>query len=715
MHLGSNLSTRTGLAAFAALAAALAAPPASAAPSLDRTWGTYFGTPGIEFTNDLALDAAGNLYIVGSSTGPGLATPGAHQSDFAGQYDAYLAKFDPTGALVWATYVGGPDQDLGFGVAVGGDTVAVIGVSRSTSGIATPGALQTTLGGGDDGFVVAFGLDGARKWGTYIGTADMFEEAYGAAIDAQGSVYAVGYVTGAVPGLGTAGTHQPNIGASTSGYLVKFASQGQVEWGTYYGAASSTVFQSVSLNALGELYVSGVAFDPSQTIASPDAHQTEYGGGLEDAVLVRFDLDGTRVWSTFYGGEAQDRTTSVAALPHGGVVLSGLTLSDANIVTPDAHQTESDGMDAFVARFDAAGTRAWGTYYGFPWTQTVGKVAVDAGGSIYLTGQTNWNAGYGTPNGYQPEAQGEDDAYFAKLSGEGVLQWGSFYGGAGYDGAGKVAVDAQYRVHLLGGTQSTSGIATPGAYDETYQGNDYDSFLVQFTQPIGLACAGPEDCGGGGPCVDGVCCDSTCGGGVDDCLVCSAALGAAADGVCTPLAVDVVCRPSAGTCDAAEFCPGDAGTCPEDAPASDGEPCDAGVCEAGACVPVEDTTTGEPNDTTTGEPNDTTTGEPNDTTTGEPNDPTGPTTDEPTTGTTSEPGGESTQSSGEPDDDSTGEAASATAGEAQDGGGCGCRSDGNGGLLVAAPLLLLLRRRRAARRGSIPLAGLRVVRTRRAS
>ncbi|MFY0540967.1 hypothetical protein [Nannocystis pusilla] len=118
------------------------------------------------------------------------------------------------------------------------------------------------------------------------------------------------------------------------------------------------------------------------------AHQKNYGGGGEDAILVRFNLDGTRAWGTFYGGTMQEHDVTVAALPQGGVVLSGYTISKNNIATPGSHKPEGDGSDGFVARFGAAGNRVWGTYYGHGGSLSVGRVGVDAVGSIYLCGHT---------------------------------------------------------------------------------------------------------------------------------------------------------------------------------------------------------------------------------------------------------------------------------------------------------------------------------------
>lgn len=88
-----------------------------------------------------------------------------------------------------------------------------------------------------------------------------------------------------------------------------------------------------------------------------------------------------------------------------------------------------------------------------------------------------------------------------------------------------------------------------------------------------------------GFCVDGVCCESACGGGAaDDCQVCSAAAGSPANGTCAPRAAGSTCRSSAGACDTPELCDGTATACPGDVKAVAGTMCRS---SAGVCDPAE--------------------------------------------------------------------------------------------------------------------------------
>lgn len=68
-----------------------------------------------------------------------------------------------------------------------------------------------------------------------------------------------------------------------------------------------------------------------------------------------------------------------------------------------------------------------------------------------------------------------------------------------------------------------------------------------------------------GFCIDGVCCNDSCGGGADDCLVCSVAAGGRSNGWCEPMVAGTICRASVGACDVAEACDGRSAQCPADA------------------------------------------------------------------------------------------------------------------------------------------------------
>ncbi|HWY98481.1 MAG TPA: SBBP repeat-containing protein, partial [Bacteroidia bacterium] len=116
-------------------------------PVPNLVWGTYFGGTGNDFGDAIAIDATNNTYITGyTSSTSTIATAGAWQTTQAGNNDAFVAKFNPTGSsLLWATYYGGPGNDYGQGIKVDtSDNVYITGYTNSTSGMVTGGAYQTS-------------------------------------------------------------------------------------------------------------------------------------------------------------------------------------------------------------------------------------------------------------------------------------------------------------------------------------------------------------------------------------------------------------------------------------------------------------------------------------------------------------------------------------------------------------------------------------------
>ncbi|KYF91617.1 hypothetical protein BE20_14200, partial [Sorangium cellulosum] len=92
--------------------------------------------------------------------------------------------------------------------------------------------------------------------------------------------------------------------------------------------------------------------------------------------------------------------------------------------------------------------------------------------------------------------------------------------------------------------------------------------LYRIESPNGASCLADGECLSG-HCVDGVCCNTACGGGSPgDCQACSAAAGASTNGVCGPRGSGSLCRGSAGLCDVEERCNGSSVDCPADALAS---------------------------------------------------------------------------------------------------------------------------------------------------
>lgn len=95
-----------------------------------------------------------------------------HQFNRAGDYDGMIIQLNSGGTPQWATYYGGTDYDVLYNIAVSGNNILVCGTSKSTNGIATSGVHQSANAGNYDGIMAAFTNTGTRDWGTYYGGTD---------------------------------------------------------------------------------------------------------------------------------------------------------------------------------------------------------------------------------------------------------------------------------------------------------------------------------------------------------------------------------------------------------------------------------------------------------------------------------------------------------------------------------------------------------------
>ena len=380
-----------------------------------RQWATYYGGSQDDMGISCAVDASGNVYMIGStSSTSGIATAGAHETTIN---DGFLVKFNSSGVRQWGTYFEGNGNACTTDAS---GNIYIVGLTNSTSGIATAGAHQTVMSGSGDAFLVKFNSSGVKQWGTYFGgsytLASGMETGLSCATDALGNVYMTGH-TPSTSDIATAGAHQTIYGgSSTDAFLVKFNSSGVIQWGTYYGGEGVDIGYSCATDASGNVYMAGDAQQqnlPASGISTIGAHQSAYGGGYSDGFLVKFDSNGLRQWGTYYGGSLLDVSFSCATDASGNVYMSGNTQSSAGIATSGAHQTTVN--DAFLVSFNSSGVRQSGTYYG-----GIKNVCTsDASGNVYMTGYTQSNSGIATAGAHQTANgnNGYSDAFLVKFNG----------------------------------------------------------------------------------------------------------------------------------------------------------------------------------------------------------------------------------------------------------------------------------------------------------
>ncbi|RYD97775.1 MAG: hypothetical protein EOP54_09870 [Sphingobacteriales bacterium] len=461
-------------------------------PALE--WGTYYGGAGFDLGTVLACDFAGNVFLTGASwLSTNIATTGSHQSVNAGDFDAFLAKFDAAGNRLWATYYGGSSLDYGFGLTCdNANKVFISGTTQSLGGIATAGAHQTTYAGSTDNFLARFDTAGVLLWGTYYGSSS--DEYNGiCTTDDFGHVYLAGYTSGAnnIAGNG----HQSTNGGGNDAYLVQFDTSGTRLWGTYYGGSGHDEADGIACDPQGNIYLGGNTNSPNN-IATSGSHQASIGG-LYDNFLVKFDPNGARQWATYYGGSGNEFNgymRTVACDKAGNVYTCGQSESTSGIATAGSHQDVTGGdYDAYLVKFNGMGQRDWATYYGGTGSENGGAIAIDFSGNIFWSGITASTAGIATADGHQVSfGGGSNDAFLARFRSTGVQEYGTYYGGAGTDEGYAVGFDYVGNAYISGGTNSPANIATPGAFSTVFAGG-IAVYLAKFCTSVAATNIGGPD------------------------------------------------------------------------------------------------------------------------------------------------------------------------------------------------------------------------------
>lgn len=343
-----------------------------------------------------------------------------------------VARYDPEKPLiidpvmVYSTYLGGQLGDAGRAISVDDDGNAYITGNASDPFSTTPGAYDTSLNGGSDAFVSKLSADGSSLiYSTYLGGSGQ-DNGYGIAVDSDGHAYVTG---------------------------VTFSD----DFPTTLGALDRRCGLNGTCNGNGDAFV------------------TKLNATGDDLL-----------YSTFLGGNGEDRGRAIAVNDNGEAYVAGRTQSTEFPTTPGAFgRSLGGGSDIFVAKLDATGSSlGYSTYLGGSGNEGPDLVllglALGSDDSVYVTSQTA-SKDFPIKNAFQAAKGNLNDAFVAKLDAAGALLFSTYLGGSGNDVGRSLAVDSEDAVYVTGKTDSGDFPITPNAYQEAYGGGDDDAFVTKFT------------------------------------------------------------------------------------------------------------------------------------------------------------------------------------------------------------------------------------------
>jgi YVTN family beta-propeller protein len=434
--------------------------------------GNYFDS-----SQDIAIDDAGYAYLTGRAYTGFPTTPGVFDPSITDFFnDAFIAKFTPDGsALVYATLLGGNNYaETGYAIALdGGGNAYITGYTVSADFPTTPGAFDTTPNGGGDVFVAKINPTGtALLYATLLG-GNTDEYGYGLALDAGGQAVITGD-TRSTDFPTTGGALAPTYrGGFSDGFVVKLSADASaLEYATFLGGSADESSHGLALDSAGNAYVTGYT-GSADFPTTPGAYDPTSASA--DVFVAKLNPTGSAlVYGTFLGGSQAEGGRAIALDSTGSAFIAGRTDSPDFPATPGAFDPSfnNGGNDGFVARLSPTGNGLlYATYLGGSNEEEARDLAVDAVGSVYVTGYTyaadfptTVDAFAATCPGCAPRL----DAFVAKLNPTGTgLVYGSYLGGSEDDHSYGLAQDGNGYVYLTGDTRSPDFPTTPGAFDTT--------------------------------------------------------------------------------------------------------------------------------------------------------------------------------------------------------------------------------------------------------
>ena len=380
----------------------------TAAPATTVAWTTQFGTRYPDDANGMAIDPAGDVLVIGQTSGE---LPGQTAS---GMIDGFLSRYAASGAEVWTRQFGSAERDLPKGVTL--DDAGNVYVVGQTFG-SLPG--QTSAGGWD-AFLRKYTAGGQEVWTRQFGGGGA-ESAASVRVDPAGNAYVVGGTRAALPG-------QTNIG-DYDGFIVKFDDAGNQRWVRQFGTTVEDYTLAVTLDRLGNPILAG---ETSGRLAGAAA-----AGGL-DGFVRQYDPDGNVVWSQQFGSPLDDFAVAAIVAPTGEVLVAGSTTGSL------PGQKSNGASDAFIIAFTGAGGSLWTRQFGTKGVDDAEAIVFDAAGNPFVAGRAG-----GPLAG--ASASGGTDAFLAAAGPTGDILWVHQFGGADDDYAMALAV-GQDAFYLAGGT-----------------------------------------------------------------------------------------------------------------------------------------------------------------------------------------------------------------------------------------------------------------------
>jgi len=423
-------------------------------------WAKRAGGTGFDNAFNVAVDASGNVYMVGTFNSPTI-TFGTTTLTNAGSgttTDIFLVKYDASGNVLWAKSAGGLAYDIINSIAVDASGNVFISGSYSSASI-TFGTTTITNASGTGTyciFIAKFNSSGTALWAKSPG-GNSQDNVNGLTTDASGNAYITGEFSSSSLTFGTS-TITNSVPTNSLIYIAKYDANGNALWAKTPGGTANDGGTGVTVDATGNIYVTGYFYSPSLTFGSTTLTKVGTSTTTSDIFVTKYNASGTALWAKSFGGNYNENGGEITCDPSGNIYITGTYNSDSIFFDTTKLKNGTNGSNPFIflSKLNASGNVVWARSAGSSGGGNYANdLVADANGNVYLTGY--FSSGFiffGTT--IISVGATTNKIFFAKYNSSGNIDWAYGAGSSGSNIASSIAMDGSNNIYIAGNFTGSS-------------------------------------------------------------------------------------------------------------------------------------------------------------------------------------------------------------------------------------------------------------------